>query len=118
MKRLFALLLCLIILCCFAGCDDRFKHLYPDDFYCMTRGENNVAIGMVRTFPESGAVFFPEKIENYTVTQLVFSKRIWLWRKRIFLSARSGRQYADKEMLFSAYHRKSLRRLYGVCERV
>lgn len=73
MKRLFALLLCLMILCCFAGCDYRFKHLFPDDFYCKTRDENNVAIGRVRTFPESGAVFFPEKIENYTVTQLGFA---------------------------------------------
>ena len=73
MKRLFAILLCLTILCCSAGCDGSFGLLFPDDFYCKIIDENSISIGRVRRFPESGAVFFPEKIENYTVTRLGFA---------------------------------------------
>lgn len=75
MKRLFALLLCLMILCCFAGCHlgKQNKDVVDENFYCKVIDGNNVAIGNLKTYPKSGAVFFPEKIENYTVTQLGFA---------------------------------------------
>ena len=75
MKRLFTMLLSITMLCCFAGCDSNWLNNDVDDenFYCEYIDENNVAIGSLRTYPESGAVFFPEKIKNYTVSKLGFS---------------------------------------------
>jgi hypothetical protein len=75
MKRLFALLLCLMILCCFAGCHlgKQNKDVVDENFYCKVIDGNNVAIGNLKTYPKSGAVFFPEKIENYTVSKLGFN---------------------------------------------
>ena len=75
MKRLFALLLCLMILCCFTGCHlgKQNKVVVDENFYCKVIDGNNVAIGNLKTYPKSGAVFFPEKIENYTVSKLGFN---------------------------------------------
>ena len=75
MKRLFTMLLSITMLCCFAGCDSNWLNNDVDDenFYCEYIDENNVAIGSLRTYPESGAVFFPEKIKNYTVSKLGYS---------------------------------------------
>lgn len=75
MKRLFTMLLSITMLCCFAGCDSNWLNNDVDDenFYCEYIDENNVAIGDLKECPESGAVFFPEKIKNYTVSKLGFS---------------------------------------------
>ena len=75
MKRLFTMLLSITMLCCFAGCDSNWLNNDVDDenFCCEVIDENNVAIGSLKTYPESGAVFFPEKIKNYTVSKLGFS---------------------------------------------
>ena len=77
MKRLFTIiLLCLTITCCFTGCliKDLLERDFNDEkFFYRIIDDNNVAVGNVRTYPESGAVFFPEKIRNYTVSKLGFS---------------------------------------------
>ena len=75
MKRLFTMLLSITMLCCFAGCDSNWLNNDVDDenFCCEVIDENNIAIGDLKTYPESGAVFFPEKIKNYTVSKLGFS---------------------------------------------
>ena len=44
-----------------------------ENFYYEIIDENNIAIGGLKTYPESGVVFFPERFENYTVSRLGFS---------------------------------------------
>ena len=44
-----------------------------ENFYYRVIDENNIAVGGLKTYPESGVVFFPEKFENYTVSRLGFS---------------------------------------------
>lgn len=75
MKRLFALLLCLMILCCFAGCHlgKQNKDVVDENFYCKVIDGSNIAIGNVKTYPRDGAVFFPERIQNYTVSKIGFA---------------------------------------------
>lgn len=75
MKRLFSILICLTMFCCFTGCHlgGKNKNVVNKDFYCKVIDENNIAIGSLKAYPESGAVFFPEKIEKYTVSELGFN---------------------------------------------
>lgn len=53
--------------------DHQERSLYDENFYYYVIDENNIAVGGLRTYPESGVVFFPEKFENYTVSRLGFS---------------------------------------------
>ncbi|MGN1373559.1 MAG: InlB B-repeat-containing protein [Candidatus Coproplasma sp.] len=75
MKRLFTVLICSIVLCCLAGCslEVQNKKVTDENFYCKVIDDNNVAIGDVKTYPQSGAVFYPEQIENYTVSVIGFA---------------------------------------------
>ena len=75
MKRLITLLICFTLFCCFTGCrlGKQNKDVVDKNFYCKVIDENNIAIGNLKTYPKSGAVFFPEKIENYTVSELGFN---------------------------------------------
>ena len=77
MKRLFAIiLLCLTITCCFTGCliKDLLERDFNDEnFYYTIIDDNNVAVGSLNSYPESGVVFFPEKVRNYTVSKLGFA---------------------------------------------
>lgn len=77
MKRLFAImLLCLTITCCFTGCliKDLLERDFNDEYFCYRIiDEDNVAVGSLSSYPESGVVFFPEKVRNYTVSKLGFS---------------------------------------------
>ena len=74
MKHLLTVLICFTLFC-FTGChlDKQNKDVVDENFYCKVIDENNVAIGNLKTYPKSGAVFFPEKIENYTVSKLGFN---------------------------------------------
>ena len=76
MKKLLALALAAVtLLCCLVGCSfgEQNKKVIDENFYCKVIDENNIAIGNVKTYPKSGAVFFPEQIENYTVSKIGFS---------------------------------------------
>ena len=76
MKKLLALALAVAtLLCCLAGCNfgKQNKKVIDENFYCKVIDENNIAIGNVKTYPKDGAVFFPERIENYTVSQIGFA---------------------------------------------
>ncbi len=74
MKRLFAMLICFTILCSFTGCSlDTQNKVIDENFYCKVIDENNIAIGDLKTYPKSGAVFFPEHIGNYTVSKIGFA---------------------------------------------
>lgn len=74
MKRLFAVLICFTIFCSLTGCSLGAQNKVIDEnFYCKVIDGNNIAIGNVKTYPRDGAVFFPEKIENYTVSKLGFA---------------------------------------------
>lgn len=77
MKRLFAImLLCLTITCCFTGrlIKDLLERDFNDEyFYYTIIDDNNVAVGSLNSYPESGVVFFPEKVRNYTVSRLGFA---------------------------------------------
>lgn len=76
MKKLLALALATVtLLCCLVGCSlgERNKKVIDENFYCKVIDENNIAIGNVKTYPKDGAVFFPERIENYTVSKLGFA---------------------------------------------
>ena len=69
MKRLIAVLMCFTLLSCLTGCSTA-ESLPNKNFYCKVIDENNIAIGNVKIYPEDGAVFFPEQIEGYTVSEL------------------------------------------------
>ena len=73
MKRLFAVLICFTLFCCLTGCGLGEKKVVDENFFCKVIDENNIAIGNVKTYPQSGAVFFPGQIEGYTVLQIGFS---------------------------------------------
>ena len=76
MKKLLALALAVVtLLCCLVGCSsgEQNKKVIDENFYCKVIDENNIAIGNVKTYPKDGAVFFPERIENYTVSQIGFA---------------------------------------------
>ena len=78
MKRLFAVLTCFLLLCCFTGCNiSGCKYIKPKvvdkDFYCKYIDQNNIAIGNLKTYPKDGAVFFPERIQNYAVSKIGFA---------------------------------------------
>lgn len=75
MKRLFAVLICFTIFCSLTGCSlgEQNKEVIDENFYCKVIDENNIAIGNVKTYPKDGAVFFPEQIENYTVSKIGFA---------------------------------------------
>ena len=75
MKRLIAALICFTIFCSLTGCSlgEQNKEVIDENFYCEVIDENNIAIGNVKTYPKDGAVFFPEQIENYTVSQIGFA---------------------------------------------
>ena len=77
MKRLYAIiLLCLTITCCFTGCliKDLLERDFNDEyFYYTIIDDNNVAVGSLNSYPESGVVFFPERVRNYTVSKLGFA---------------------------------------------
>ncbi len=76
MKKLLALSLATVtLLCCLAGCSlgEQNKKVIDENFYCKVIDENNIAIGNVKTYPKDGAVFFPEQIENYTVSKIGFA---------------------------------------------
>ncbi len=74
MKRLFAMLMCFTILCSFTGCSLGTQNKVIDEnFYCEVIDEHNIAIGNLKTYPKSGAVFFPEHIGNYTVSKIGFA---------------------------------------------
>ena len=69
MKRFIAVLMCFTLLSCLSGCSTA-ESLPNENFYCKILDENNIAIGDLITCPKSGVVFFPEKIEDYTVSKL------------------------------------------------
>lgn len=71
MKRLFVVLMCFTIFCSLTGCSS--EKVIDENFYCKVIDESNIAIGNVKTYPKSGAVFFPEQIDNYTVSKIGFS---------------------------------------------
>lgn len=75
MKRLFATLICFTWFCCITGCSlgKQNKEVVDKNFYCKVIDEKNIAIGNVKTYPKSGAVFFPEQIKNYIVSKIGFS---------------------------------------------
>lgn len=73
MKRLFAVLICFTLFCCLTGCGLGEKKVVDENFFCKVIDENNIAIGNVKTYPQSGAVFFPERIQGYTVSQIGFN---------------------------------------------
>ena len=73
MKRLFAVLTCFTLVCCLTGCSLGEKKVIDEIFFCKVIDENNIAVGNVKTYPQSGAVFIPEQIEGYTVSQIGFS---------------------------------------------
>ena len=76
MKKLLALALAVVtLLCCLVGCSlgEQNKEVIDENFYCKVIDENNIAIGNVKTYPKDGAVFFPEQIENYTVSKIGFA---------------------------------------------
>ena len=73
MKRLFAVLICFTLFCCLTGCGLGEKKVVDENFFCKVIDENNIAIRNVKTYPQSGAVFFPGQIEGYTVLQIGFS---------------------------------------------
>ncbi len=91
MKRLFAMLLiCFSILCSLSGCEYLKKDVIDENFYCIAIDENNVAIGNVKTYPKSRAVFFPEKIGNYTVSQLGFASGLGFGGNGYFSASGNG----------------------------
>ena len=53
--------------------EEQNKKVIDENFYCKVIDENNIAIGNVKTYPKDGAVFFPEQIENYTVSKIGFA---------------------------------------------
>jgi hypothetical protein len=63
------------IFCSLTGCSsgEQNKKVIDENFYCKVIDENNIAIGNVKTYPKDGAVFFPEQIENYTVSKIGFA---------------------------------------------
>lgn len=76
MKRLIAVvMMCFTLLSCLTGCSsgEENKKVVDENFYCEVIDENNIAIGNVKTYPKDGAVFFPEQIENYTVSEIGFA---------------------------------------------
>ena len=75
MKRLFAVLVCFTLLSCLTGCNfGRLNdNLVDENFFCIIKDESNVAVGNVKTYPESGAVFFPAQVQGYTVSQVGFN---------------------------------------------
>lgn len=75
MKRLILLINLFILLMCMTSCSINInsKQLYTDEFYCRIIDDENIAIGDARYHPESGALFYPEKIEKYTVSQIGIS---------------------------------------------
>lgn len=73
MKRCLSVLICCLLFCCFSGCKYIRSKVVYQNFYCRVIDENNIAIGDLRIYPESGVVFFPERIQNYTVSKLGFS---------------------------------------------
>ena len=72
MKRLVAVLICCTLFTCLMGCSlgEQNKEVIDENFYSKVIDENNIAIGGLKTYPESGVVFFPEQIEGYTVSKL------------------------------------------------
>ena len=72
MKRLIAVvMMCFTLFTCLMGCS--FDEDLPNEkFCCKILDENNIAIGDLITYPESGVVFFPEQIKGYTVSKLGF----------------------------------------------
>ena len=92
MKRLFTMLLSITMFCCFAGCDSNWLNndVYDENFCCEVIDENNVAIGSLKTYPESGAVFFPEKIKNYTVSKLGYSSGLGFGGSGYFYTSAGG----------------------------
>ena len=75
MKRLVAVLICCTLFTCLMGCSlgEQNKEVIDENFYSKVIDENNIAIGNVKIYPEDGAVFFPERIENYTVSKIGFA---------------------------------------------
>lgn len=73
MKRLFTVLMCFLVFCCFTGCEYIKSDVVDPNFYCEVIDENNIAVGDLKTYPESGVVFFPERIQNYTVSRIGFA---------------------------------------------
>ena len=79
MKRLIAVLVCFILLIRPEGCSsnnenkEEKREIVNENFYCKVIDENNIAIGGLKTYPENGAVFFPEQIEGYTVSKLGYN---------------------------------------------
>ena len=70
------MLLCLTITCCFTGCliKDLLERDFNEEYFCYRIiDEDNVAVGSLSSYPESGVVFFPEKVRNYTVSKLGFA---------------------------------------------
>ena len=73
MKRFIAIvMMCFTLFTCLAGCSTA-ESLTNENFYCKILDENNIAIGGLKTYPKDGAVFFPERIENYTVSKIGFA---------------------------------------------
>lgn len=92
MKRLFAVLICFTIFCSLTGCSlgEQNKKVIDENFYCKVIDENNIAIGNLKTYPESGAVFFPEQIENYTVSKLGFASGLGFGGNGYFSASENG----------------------------
>ena len=76
MKRMFAAaLICFTSLCCLTGCNLKLLNsdVIDENFFIQVIDEDNIALGNVKTYPQSGAVFFPERIQGYTVSQIGFN---------------------------------------------
>ena len=67
-----AVLICFTIFCSLTGCVFGEK-VIDENFYCKVIDENNIAVGNVKIYPKDGSVFFPERIENYTVSKIGFA---------------------------------------------
>ena len=66
------------------------KSVYDENFYCEIIDENNIAIGDLITYPESGVVFFPEQIKGYTVSKLGFPSGMGFGGNGYFTSSSNG----------------------------
>ncbi len=95
MKRLIAVLMCFTLFTCLTGCSTA-ESLPNENFYCKILDENNIAIGGLRTYPESGVVFFPEQIEGYTVSKLGFPSGMGFGGNGEFSAYSSGGKFIKR----------------------
>lgn len=76
MRTLTAIVMFFTLLSRMGGCvsDELDRLVAYEGFHCRIMDEDNIAVGGLETFPESGIVFVPEQLEGYTVSRLGFSR--------------------------------------------